>query len=147
MCSLFSVIAGYHKILVFLGLKYIDILIILIHCIGIGYSLTQSIYHHWKINQEMLKCDRTKEEFVPGLLLLPLSRDKGTMGQGNIFVPGQKDNRTSRPLETLIWKVPCKIYPDFFRVLAWFFSDLQSQLLCKPFQLAFKGQIHCQRWR
>ena len=48
MCSLFSVIAGYHKILVFLGLKYIDILIILIHCIGIGYSLTQSIYHHWK---------------------------------------------------------------------------------------------------
>ena len=23
-----------------------------------------------------------------------------------------------------IWRLPCKIYPDFFRVLAWFFSDL-----------------------
>ena len=28
------------------------------------------------------------EEFVPGQLLLPLSRDKGTAGQGNIFVLG-----------------------------------------------------------
>ena len=34
------------------------------------------------------------KEFVPGFLLLPLSRDKGTAGQGNIFVPGH-------PLETL----------------------------------------------
>ena len=42
------------------------------------------------------------EDFVPGFLLLSLSRDKGTSGQGNIFVPGQRDNRTSRPLETLI---------------------------------------------
>jgi hypothetical protein len=29
------------------------------------------------------------EEFVPGFLLLPLSWDKGTAGQGNIFVPGR----------------------------------------------------------
>ena len=28
------------------------------------------------------------EEFVPGHLLLPLSRDKGTPGQENCFVPG-----------------------------------------------------------
>ena len=37
------------------------------------------------------------KEFVPGFLLLSLSRDKGTSGQGNIFVPGQRDNGTSRP--------------------------------------------------
>ena len=37
------------------------------------------------------------EEFVPGHLLLPLSRDKGTPGQEFIFVPGQRDNGTSRP--------------------------------------------------
>ena len=37
------------------------------------------------------------EEFVLGFLLLSLSRDKGTKGQGNIFVPGQRDNGTSRP--------------------------------------------------
>ena len=41
------------------------------------------------------------EEFVPGFLLLPLSRDKGTPGQEYFFVPGQRDNRTSRPVETL----------------------------------------------
>ena len=37
-----------------------------------------------------------------GFSLLSLSRDKGTLGQGNIFVPGQRDNGTSRPLETLV---------------------------------------------
>ena len=37
------------------------------------------------------------EEFVPGHLLLPLSRDKGTPGQEIFFVPGQRDNGTSRP--------------------------------------------------
>ena len=37
------------------------------------------------------------EEFVPGHLLLPLSRDKGTPGQEFFFVPGQRDNGTSRP--------------------------------------------------
>ena len=37
------------------------------------------------------------EEFVPGHLLLPLSRDKGTPGQDFFFVPGQRDNGTSRP--------------------------------------------------
>ena len=42
------------------------------------------------------------EKFVPGFLLLPLSRDKGTAGQGNIFVPGQRNNGTSHPLETLV---------------------------------------------
>ncbi len=42
------------------------------------------------------------EEFVPGFLLLPLSRDKGTPGQENFFLPGQRDNRTSRPVETLV---------------------------------------------
>ena len=35
------------------------------------------------------------EEFFPRFLLLPLSRDKGTTGQRNIFVLG-------RPLETLV---------------------------------------------
>ena len=45
------------------------------------------------------------KEFVLGFLLLPLSRDKGTAGQGNIFVLGQRDNGTSRPLETLA-KIP-----------------------------------------
>ena len=34
---------------------------------------------------------------VPGHLLLPLSRDKGTLGQEFFFVPGQRDNGTSRP--------------------------------------------------
>ena len=38
-----------------------------------------------------------REEIVPGFLLLPLSRDKGTLGQENFFVPGQRDNGTSRP--------------------------------------------------
>ena len=42
------------------------------------------------------------EEFVPGHLLLPLSRDKGTPGQEFFFVPGQRDNGTSRPVETLV---------------------------------------------
>jgi hypothetical protein len=42
------------------------------------------------------------EEFVLGHLLLPLSRDKGTPGQEFFFVPGQRDNGTSRPLETLV---------------------------------------------
>ena len=36
------------------------------------------------------------EEFVPGHLLLPLSRDNGTPGQEFFFVPGQRDNGTSR---------------------------------------------------
>ena len=30
------------------------------------------------------------EEFVPGFLLLPLSRDKGTAGQAKLFCPGTK---------------------------------------------------------
>ena len=38
------------------------------------------------------------EEFVPGFLLLPMSRDKGTTVQENIFVPGQ-------------WDVPSRIVP------------------------------------
>ena len=42
------------------------------------------------------------EEFVPEHLVLPLSRDKGTPGQEFFFVPGQRDNGTSRPVETLI---------------------------------------------
>ena len=42
------------------------------------------------------KQDRT-EGFVPGHLLLPLSRDKGTPGQENFFVPGQMDDGKSRP--------------------------------------------------
>ena len=37
------------------------------------------------------------EEFVPGQLLLPLSWDNGTPGQEIFFVPGQRDNGTSRP--------------------------------------------------
>ena len=37
------------------------------------------------------------EEFVPGHLLLALSRDKGTPGQDFFFVQGQRDNGTSRP--------------------------------------------------
>ena len=65
------------------------------------------------------------DEFVPAFLLLLLSRDKGTAGQGfffdpkkrtagqeNFFVPRQRDKGTSRPrlswdfprpLETLVW--------------------------------------------
>ena len=31
-----------------------------------------------------------------------LSRDNGTPGQEKFFVPGQRDNGTSRPLETLL---------------------------------------------
>ena len=42
------------------------------------------------------------ENFVPGFLQLSLSRDKGTPGQENFFVPGQRDNGTSRPVESLI---------------------------------------------
>ena len=34
---------------------------------------------------------------VSGHLLLPLSRDKGTPGQENLFVPGQRDNGMSLP--------------------------------------------------
>ena len=37
------------------------------------------------------------EEFVPEHLLLPLSRDKGTPGQENVFVLGLRDNGTFRP--------------------------------------------------
>ena len=39
---------------------------------------------------------------VQGFLLLPLSWDKGTMGQEIIFAPGQRDNRLSHPLETVV---------------------------------------------
>ena len=49
-------------------------------------------------------CPKTENpfiHFVPGHLLLPLSRDKGTPGQEFFFVPGQRDNGTSRPVETL----------------------------------------------
>ena len=42
------------------------------------------------------------EVFVSGHLLLPLYRDKGTPGQEFFFVPGQRDNGTSRPVETLV---------------------------------------------
>ena len=47
------------------------------------------------------------EEFVPGHLLLTLSRDQGTPGQAKRFCPGtkgQRDSETflSRPLETLL---------------------------------------------
>ena len=52
------------------------------------------------------------KEFVPGFLLLPLSRDKGTAGQGNIFVPGQRDNETSRPVETLVSMQLVRAYLD-----------------------------------
>jgi hypothetical protein len=41
-------------------------------------------------------------QWESGTRKLFLSRDKGTAGQGNFFVPGQRDNRTSRPLETLV---------------------------------------------
>ena len=33
------------------------------------------------------------EEFVPGQLILPLSRDKGTAGQGKCPCPGTKGQR------------------------------------------------------
>ena len=33
------------------------------------------------------------EEFVPGQLLWPLSRDKGTAGQAKLFCPGTKGQR------------------------------------------------------
>ena len=46
------------------------------------------------------------EEFVSGSLLLPLSRDKGTVGQGIIFVPRKRQNGTSRPgLSQDIYKI------------------------------------------
>ena len=50
---------------------------------------------------------------VLGFLLLPLSWDKGTVGQGNIFVPGQRENRTYRPMETLVCTTPkgCNCLP------------------------------------
>ena len=51
----------------------------------------------YKIESDFVPGRPGTEEFVPGFLLLPLSRDKGTAGQGNIFVPGQRDNGTSRP--------------------------------------------------
>ena len=48
------------------------------------------------------------EDFFQGWDSETLSWDKGTTGQGNIFVPGQTDigsshPRLSCPLETLIW--------------------------------------------
>ena len=57
------------------------------------------------------------EEFVPGFLLLLLSwdsgtrnlflsQDKGKAGQGNFFVPGQRDNGTSRPVKALVQTQP-----------------------------------------
>ena len=41
-------------------------------------------------------------------MYLPLSQDKEIAGQGKIFVPGQKDNRTSRPglSRNILRKVP-----------------------------------------
>ena len=41
------------------------------------------------------------EEFVPGQLLLPLSRDKGTAGRPVPVCPGTSRG-TSRPMETLV---------------------------------------------
>ena len=37
------------------------------------------------------------EDFVPGHMIRPLYRDKGTPGQENLFVPGQRENETSHP--------------------------------------------------
>ena len=42
------------------------------------------------------------EEFVPGHLLLPLSRYKGTPGHENFFVPRQWDNGTSLTIIYLV---------------------------------------------
>ena len=56
----------------------------------------------WVLGGDFVPGRPGTEEFVPGHLLLPLSRDKGTPGQEFFFVPGQRDNGTSRPLETLV---------------------------------------------
>ena len=56
------------------------------------------------------------EGFVPGHLLLPLSRDKGTTGQEKFFVPGQRDNGTSRPglSRDVLRDVPSRGNPNFY---------------------------------
>ena len=61
---------------------------------GKGRSKTENLVLFFKIFNSF--CPGT-EKFVPGFLLLSLSRDKGTMGQGIIFVLGQKDNGTFCP--------------------------------------------------
>ena len=55
-------------------------------------------FYHSKIEKKTHFRDRGS---CPGILLLPSSRDNGTPGQENFFVSGQKDNGTSRPVETL----------------------------------------------
>ena len=48
-------------------------------------------------------------DFVLGHLLLPLSQDKETARQGNIFIPGHRDNGTSHPFCLLDY--PCSSVP------------------------------------
>ena len=56
-----------------------------------------SLFFFWKFLNRFVPGRAGTEEFVPGHLLLPLSRDNGTPGQEFFFVPGQRDNGTSRP--------------------------------------------------
>ena len=66
------------------------------------------------------------EGFVPGQLLLPLSRDKGTAGQAKYFCPGTKGQRDvpSRivPGRPAGRPVPWKHYPQYDKIL---FIELQ----------------------
>ena len=61
----------------------------------------------WFLWGKLLGRPRT-EEFVPGFFLLPLSRDKGTTGQGHIFVLGQRDKLKILPLDGTSWDSPSK---------------------------------------
>ena len=47
----------------------------------------------YKIESDFVPGRPGTEEFVPGHLLLPLSRDKGTGGQAKLFCPGTKGQR------------------------------------------------------
>ena len=108
----------------------------------------------WKILVHFVPGRPGTEEFVPGYLLLPLSRDKGTAGQAKLFCPGTKGQRdrgiflsrdkgttgrpapvcpgtsrgTSRPLETLTWTCPCKSYNTMVKGLHTGLSTVESQV-------------------
>ena len=63
----------------------------------------------YKIESDFVPGRPGTEEFVPGHLLMPLSRDKGTPGQGKCPCPGTKGQRDvpsrfvpGRPVETLV---------------------------------------------
>ena len=67
----------------------------------------------YKIESDFVPGRPGTEEFVPGHLLLPLSRDKGIPGQGKCPCPGTKGQRDVPFLGNASSYVPKRIFLYF----------------------------------